>query len=251
MSRLGEALEVHTVTFHPPSDSWLGSARHLDMRMELAEVAIDAASGGSTRPMLVFPAGFLRAASEESRDGVAAALLERAAAADVGVAFGIDLGRDEDWAPIAGPPRSFGYASDGGRPRLWPGELVRSQTGKRGLAARVFELCGRRVGLVLSGEIFNVPLKQLLATQRPELILHLTHVGPNERWREARAELESLAPVVITGGPPIEPAPLWAQRASGWVVEAIAETRSMSLYRHRRITLDARYADDESQPARS
>jgi hypothetical protein len=246
VSRHDEPIEVYTVTFHPPDDSWLSSARHHDLRMELASVAIDAIEAGRERALIVFPAGFLRAPSLPSRDGLASALLELAQRAEVGLAFGIDIGTDESWAPLAGPPQTFGYVCDGGRTRLWPVEQLRSPGHKRGVADRCVKLCGRKTALVLSGEVFNLPLRRALVEHRPELILHLTHVGPNERWQPAMDELERIAPVVIVGERPAEEVPLWAQRSSGWVVETIAETRSMSLHRHRRIEIDSQYADDES-----
>ncbi|HZS41291.1 MAG TPA: hypothetical protein VFF06_30890 [Polyangia bacterium] len=244
--RREEPLEVYTVTFHPPDDSWLSSARHHDLRMELAAVAVDAVEAGRERPMIVFPAGFLRTPSADSRDGLASSMLELALRADVGLAFGIDIGSDEAWAPIAGTPQSFGYLCDGGKLRLWTVEQLRSPTSRRGIANRCVSWCGRRAALLLSGEVFNLPLRKTLAEQRPDVILHLTHVGPNERWLAAMEELNRIAPVVIAGETRATDAPLWAQRASGWVVEAIAETRSMSLHRHRHIETDPHFADDES-----
>lgn len=241
-----EPMEVYTVTFHPPDDSWLSSARHHDLRMELATVAIDAIEAGRERPILAFPAGFLRAPTAASRDVLANALLEEARRADVGLAFGIDVGPDETWAPVAGRAQSFGYVCDGKKPRLWPIEQLRSSSSRKGITDRCVTVGGRRAALLISSEVFSVPLRATLAQQRPELILHLTHVGPNERWQPAMEALHEIAPVVLAGEAPLDKAPLWAQRSRGWVVEAIAETRSMSLHRHRHIELDPRYVDDES-----
>jgi hypothetical protein len=143
-------------------------------------------------------------------------------------------------------PRSFGYVCDGARPRLWTVEQVRSPTGKRGVADRCVSLCGRRAALVLSGELFNLPLRKMLAEQRPDVILHLTHVGPNDRWGDAMEALGRIAPVVMAGETRTDGTPLWAQRASGWVVEPMVETRSMSLHRHRHIEVDPHFMDDEA-----
>ena len=119
-------MNLHTVTFHPPDDSWLGTARHHDLRTTLAQMAIDAIGGGDEPSLVVFPAGFLHAHSLALRDQLAEALRASSRRAEVSLVFGIDVGPENVWAPLAGPPESFAYVCEEGEPLLWPAVQLRA-----------------------------------------------------------------------------------------------------------------------------
>jgi hypothetical protein len=234
-------LEVHTVYFRSPDDSWLGSARHHDLRLDLAIAAIDAVD--HEQPLIVFPAGFLRVQSEAARDALAEQLLSAAESVDAAVVFGVDVATDRAWEPIAQPARSFLYACDGGARRLWGVAQCAIHRGDRPRRPRCVELAGRRVGVLLGAEVFSLAARQLVAEGRPELIVVLTHLGVTERWDIALGMMRDMAPLVLSGAP-VDVRPLWQQRSAGWVVETVGETRSMSIHRHRRIEVDPLYDDD-------
>jgi len=237
-------LEVYTVYFPEPTDSWLRSARHHDLRLELAVAAIDALDDVEECPLIVLPAGFLRVASPDTRDQLAGELRAAAERADAALVFGVDVGSDADWAPLARPPRAFAYACDGGTPRLWGSEQCVVQRGRdRIKGPRVLELGGRRVGVLLGAEVFSQSARRLVAEAEPEVIVVLTHTGPTERWHGALDLLRKIAPVVLSGAP-ADSRPPWVQRASGWIVEVVGELRSLSIHRHRRLLLDPLYEDD-------
>ncbi len=251
MSRRDDRLDVYTVTFHPPDD-WLGSARHHDMRMELTGLAVDAIDDVE-RPLILFPAGFLRAVTTQTRDQLAESLLELSRASEVGLVFGVDVApEDGEWAPLAKQPDCYGFACDSGQRRLWPIEQHTSTSIGKSPAAkhRVLELCGWRVAVLISAELFNVKLREQLEGKGLDLIVLLTHNGPTDRWQPALDKLNAIAPVIMSGEMAIGELPLWAQRPTGWIVEPLAQSRSMSLYRHRRIEIDPNYDhEDPSETA--
>lgn len=196
---------VYTVTFHPPAGgSWLASARHHDRRVALAEMAVDSVSGEEAA-VIALPAGFLRASNAEARDRLAEAMLQLSRRAQVAVVFGIDVAPDGEWAPLSGADASYAYACDSGKRALWPAQQVRASTKhppRRPAEPRCVELAGQDVGVVISSEAFNAPLRLAIARAEPALILMLAHSPPTDRWSGAVASWNAVAPPSWSRPPP-------------------------------------------------
>ena len=198
----GGVSQIFTVTFHPADDSWLANARRHDRRISLAELAIDAVSGGDEPALIALPAGFLRVGSEEACTRLAETLLDLSRRAQVALAFGIDVAPDGEWAPLAGPTDTFAFACDSGRRVLWPAKQVRASPQRRSRRpdeTRCVELAGQKVGVVISGgEAFNAPLRLSLTQSGPDIILG---TGRTRRrpiaGRERCRHLHTVAPTFV------------------------------------------------------
>ena len=229
---------IYTVSFHPPADSWLASARHHDRRIALAELAIDAVSGGDDPALVALPAGFLRASTVEARDRLAEGLLALSRRAQVALLFGVDEASEDQWAPLAGADASFVYGCDSGRKILWPAKQVRASTKhppRRPPESRCLDLAGERVGLVISAEAFNAPLRLSLAQASPSAILMLAHSPPTDRWSGAMASWNAIAPTFVVA-PAVAPrrgaTPWIADAPTGWAQDRLAETQDMTIRRY-------------------
>jgi hypothetical protein len=231
---------IYTVTFHPPADgSWLASARHHDRRVSLAEMAVDSVSGDDPA-VVALPAGFLRASTLEARDRLAEAMLQVSRRAQVAVVFGIDVAPEGEWAPLAGADASFAYACDSGRRVLWPATQVKASSKhppRPPSESRYVVLADRGVGIVISNEAFNGPLRRALINEAPTVILLLAHSSPSDRWSGALASWRNIAPTFVVApmanGTPRErdswifaPPPEWEQ-------DRVAETGDMTIRRYR------------------
>jgi len=226
---------VYTVVFHPPSsESWLVSARHRDLRLDMARCSADIVGLLEGAGVMLFAAGFLHAPSTEAAVSLADRMLAIARSNQLAMVFGIDVGPEAEWAPLAGPPESLVFACDRGRRLLWPARQLRPPTTGQELDnPRTLTLAGLRAGVVVDGEVFNASLRRRLARERPDLILLPTHVGPNARWREALAGLATLAPTLIAGESLAGDAPSWTSPPSGWTSVSLGGTPAMTLYRYR------------------
>jgi hypothetical protein len=223
---------LHTVLFHPPeSESWLCEARHRDLRITMAGCVADLVSLGDPGGLVVFGAGFLHAPSPEAADALAEKM--RQASRDLGLAFvfGIDVGPEADWAPLAATPESWVYACDAGKRVAWPARRIRA-TGELPDEERCLRLCGMRVGLVIASEVFNAPLRRTLDRARPDVVLVLTHLGPNARWQSALEGLAAIGPVVVTGETRGDPEPPWCRPPHGWRRASLGGTPAMTLMRY-------------------
>jgi hypothetical protein len=252
MKRRDVPMDLFTVTFHTPDDGWLGSARHHDLRMDMAAVAVDAVDENAERPLILFPAGFLQARTTQTRDALADGLLGLSQAAEVGLAFGIDIvSDDEEWAPLKEPRQCFAFACDSGERKLWSVEQQGPNAPRRPRAGRAREvtLCGWRAAVMMAAELFNHRLRDQIAAVRPELFILLTHRGANERWKPVLDKLNAQAPVILSGSAPEGQLPLWAQRTTGWIVEPVVDTRCLSVHRHRRVEIDPHYVQDDAMAA--
>ena len=249
----GEAyVEVHTVIFHPPQDdNWLSSARHRDLRISMAACVTDLVGIMDGGGLVVFPAGFLRAPSEEARDEVARTMLELSRRNDLGVVFGVDVGSDDGWAPVNNPPESFVYACEAGKTRLWPARHAGAGGGRKPGAApsesRCIELSGMRVGVLLGSEVFNSAMRKDLERKRPNVIVALTHLGPTDRWAAALAGLNAIAPTLVVGESTSGELPAWATSSpEGWTRTDLGGTPTMTLNRHRPTHQAERFAAEDS-----
>lgn len=257
MSPAEPYVEVHAVIFHPPqTDNWLSSARHRDLRVSMAACVTDLVGIMDGGGLVAFPAGFLRAPSEEARDELARTMLELSRRNDLAVVFGVDVGGDDGWAPVTNPPESFVYACEAGRTRLWParhaGASGRAQPGTVPAESRCIELAGMRVGVLLGSEVFNSTLRKELERKRPHLILELTHLGPTDRWSAALAGLNAIAPTVIVGESTTGEVPSWASKApEGWSRNDLGGTPTMTLNRYRPAHQAERFAAEDSGTART
>ena len=226
------ALEIHTVTFCPPeSESWLSAARHRDLRIDVASAianVIGLLDGGG---LLVFPAGFLRAPSVEAADALAESMRKLSAASEVALIFGIEIGGEEVWAPLSAPPVNHAFACAHGRPILWPAIQARRDSPAE---RRVIEIGGLRLGLAIGAEVFNGALRKELERARPDGIVLLTHVGPNERWRIALDGLRAIAPLFIVGDSLEEGEPPWAAPPIGWLRSDGGTTPGVIIHRYQR-----------------
>jgi len=230
---------VYTVTFHPPSGgSWLASARHHDRRLALAEMAIDSVCGDE-RALVALPAGFLRASNNDARDRLAEVLLQISRRAGVAVAFGIDVAPEGEWAPLVGADASYVYACEAGRRVLWPATQMRASTKhppRRPPESRCVELAGRNVGIVISSEAFNAPLRLALTHAPLSIILVLAHTPPSDRWSGAVSSWQSLAPTFVVA--PTQPdarrsAEPWVfAPPMEWEQDRVAETMDMTIRRY-------------------
>jgi len=231
---------VYTVTFHPPADgSWLASARHHDRRVFLAEMAVDSVSGDDPA-VVALPAGFLRASNLEARDRLAETMLQVSRRAQVAVVFGIDVAPEGEWAPLQGADASFAYACDAGRRVLWPATQVKASSKhlpRRPSEPRSVVLAGRQVGIVISSEAFNAPLKLALKTNPPSMILLLAHSPPSDRWSSTMAGWQSIAPTFVVSpmatGATREHEPWIFAPPFEWEQDRIAETGDMTIRRYR------------------
>jgi hypothetical protein len=231
---------VYTVTFHPPADgSWLASARHHDRRVSLAEMAVDSVSGDEAA-VVALPAGFLRASNLEARDRLAETMLQVSRRAQVAVVFGIDVAPEGEWAPLQGADASFAYACDSGKRVLWPATQVKA-SGKhlprRPSESRSVVLAGREVGIVISSEAFNAPLRMALANRGPSVILLLAHTPPSDRWSGALAGWRQIAPTFVVSpmvdGAQRDKEPWIFAPPLEWEQDRVAETADMTIRRYR------------------
>jgi hypothetical protein len=229
---------VYTVTFHPPeSGSWLASARHHDRRIALAEMAVDSVSGDEDA-LVALPAGFLRVSNAAARDQLAEGMLQLSRRAHVALLFGVDVA-SEMWAPLAGADASFAYACDSGRRVLWPATQIKPSTKhfpRRPLENRCIALAGQQVGVIISSEAFNAPLRLAFHSSQPSLILVMAHAPPTDRWSGAVSSWQAIAPTFV-----VAPAPADSTRRSTpwvfapppeWEVDRIAETVDMTIRRY-------------------
>jgi hypothetical protein len=239
-------LEVYTINFRPPDDSWLGSARDHDTRIELVAAAVDGLDV-SERPLVVLPAGFLRASSPAAGEMLARKMLEVSHRSEAALAFGVDVATDEEWAPLAEPPSSFAYLCEAGEQKLWCLEPQRPKAQKTaGKRARCVEVCGVNVGLLIAADVFSATARKAIVQAHPDLVVLLSHAGPTERWALPLRSLEEVAPVAIGGAEPQEEGPPWIQPGRGWIAERIAETRTLLVHRQRWVELDPFYSADLS-----
>jgi hypothetical protein len=230
-------MDIHTLTFHPPAEAWLASARHHDRRVALAELAVDAVAGGDEPSLLALPAGFLRTTRQATRDALARSLLEISRRSEVSLVFGIDVAPESEWAPLADPAATFVYACEAGRPVLWPGEQVRATERERRRVPpekRCLQLGAVQVGVLVAGEVFNGPFRSALAQGRPELLIVLAHAQASERWRPALTALGGIAPTVVveqTLAGALRPGAraAGAQAPPGWSQSIVADTADMTL----------------------
>jgi hypothetical protein len=228
------ARRLHTVLFHPPDEeSWLCTARHRDLRTTMAACAADIVSIGDPGGLVALGAGFLQAATPEQAEHLANQMLGVSRKTGIGFIFGVDVGGDGSWAPIAGTPENWLFACDAGRPVVWPAKRIR--TGSPADApseSRVVDICGLRVGLVIDSEVFNAPLRRELGREKSDFILVATHLGPNARWASALEGLATVGPLVMTGETRGDPAPPWALAPHGWQSRFLGGTPSMTLVRY-------------------
>jgi hypothetical protein len=186
-----------------PNVGWLEGARARDARLSLVEAAAGIVGLLDPGGIAVFPAGLLRAPSEDAAQQLAERLRRAAAENDVALVFGIDLEDPRDDAIAGAPLVTLGFACDRARPLLWPARKI-APVRRRGRPPipdeeRVVALAGRRVGVVIGCEAFHPGLLRRVSRDAPELVVLMTHLGPTPRWRPALNRLSAIAPVVITG----------------------------------------------------
>jgi hypothetical protein len=231
--------ELHTVIFHPPeSDSWLPDARHRDLRLSSASTVADVVSILDGGGLVVFGAGFVRTGSGEGCDHLAQHMLEVSRRSGLALVFGIDLGmplETGDWAALCPPAESLAFACEAGQPVLWPAKQVPGgmHAGSTAAERRVVTLAGMRVGLLISGEVFNLALRDELARAQPDVILVLTHRGPTRRWHQALESLGRIAPTFVAGECPAKGPSVWTDAPDGWVRADLGGTPSLTLHRYR------------------
>jgi hypothetical protein len=227
--------QVYSVMFHPPeSESWLVGARHRDLRLTMAACMADIVGLMDGGGLLAFAAGFLQAPSVEAAGRLADQMLAISRDARVAMVFGVDIGPEREWAPLAGPPESLLFACDGGRRLWWPlRQAGRLATAPDPADPRVVSLCGFRVGVLMDAEVFNAALHRQLEHDRPAVLLVMTHLGPKPRWKPALQGLSASAPLVITGESSAGSEPVWCAAPPGWQREALGGTPSLTLYRYR------------------
>lgn len=186
-----------------PNVGWLAGARARDARLSLVEAAAGIVGLLDPGGIAVFPAGLLRAPSEEAAEQLAERLRRAAAENDVALVFGIDLEDERDDATVGAPLATLGFACDRARPLLWPARKLapvrRRERPPIGEEARVVSLAGRRVGVVIGCEAFHSGVLKRVGEGAPELVVLMTHVGPTPRWRPALDRLSRIAPIVVTG----------------------------------------------------
>jgi hypothetical protein len=103
--------------------------------------------------------------------------------------------------------------------------------------SRCVELAGQKVGVVISGEAFNAPLRLALTQASPDLILVLAHSAPTDRWAGAVASLHAVAPTFVIAPCAFDArkgAESWSSEAPYcWRQDRIAETAEMTIRRYR------------------
>jgi hypothetical protein len=201
--------------------------------MTMAACSADLVALSDPGGLVAFGAGFMEAPSADAASHLADQMAAISRHTGLGLVFGIDVGGDGTWAPIAGTPETYLFACDAGRRVLWPGKRLRSGShGESPSEERVIELCGMRVGVVVDGEVFNAPLRRQLDRERPDVILVVTHAGPNARWKSALEGLAVVGPVVMTGETRGEEQPAWCEAPPGWQQRFLGGTPSMTLVRY-------------------
>jgi hypothetical protein len=165
--------------------------------------------------LLVLPAGYLRARSEDEVRGVAAPVIDGARALGVAVIVGVDVERPRlpserrvkdyelpyflvAWAP--------GYA----RAEVW---RQRSATGADAAAApadragdvRALEVRGKSVAAIACGEVFSPLIRESIASAKPKLAVLAAHSASGARhWSAqrclARLGVPSVRSVHAAGG---------------------------------------------------
>jgi hypothetical protein len=215
------------------------------MRMIMAEASADVV--GIFGGILALPAGFLRAPTLEASHEMAERLRAFSRRAEIGLAFGIDVGGQEGWAPLARPAESYAYVCDAGRPRLWPAAPMPLGRSEPRALSRCVELCGSRVGVILGREAFEPSLRKELQRCRPRVILALTHLGPTARWGPALEALNAIAPTIVVGEA-AEGSPPWVRAPAGWERTEAGGTSSTTLQRYEPIGLGRLVDLPPSQP---
>lgn len=219
---------VHVAVFHPPRDE--AAARATETRLDLAAAVADIVGMLDPGGLVIFPAGFLRAPSEEVMGELAERMLELSGAATMSIAFGIDVAEPHGWAPLDGAPDSFAFACDAGRPVLWPASCAGPSDDATG--ERCITLSGMRAGVVVGSEVFNASLRREVARGRPDVIALLTHVGPSARWAGALGELSAVGPVVMAGESLTGQVPTWLSAPAGWCRSSIGSSPHLTIERY-------------------
>jgi hypothetical protein len=200
--------------------------------MDVAAATLDAVSEEEDS-LVVFPAGFFRAASLDQRDQLAATVLERAREQDVTVVFGIDVQPDGGWKRFPGPADAFAFVCEGGKKRLWPTPRVATpHKAPRLPEGRVLVLGGIRLGLLIESELFSPRLRTGLG--RSDLIVVLAHGGMTERWRPALAALDKQGPVLVVGQTVGARAQLDLFAPRGWRHQVASAAAEVTLHRYAR-----------------
>jgi len=218
-------LGVHVAVLHPPKLSgWLADARDRDRRLQTAAHVMNIVSASDPGTIVAFPAGFLRASSLETADALAEHMLALARQNQVALAFGIQLGDQDDgtWPPIDAPPRTLGFVCDGGRRLLWP-------TARDDLA---HEVRGHRVAVLVGREVFKRELRERAVATRPAVILSLTNLGPTGRWHVALRALGTKVPTIVVGESTTGSMPAWADPPNGWRCERLSSNDVLSVVRY-------------------
>ena len=224
-------MTLYSVSCHAPGAHPLGSARCLDQRMDLATAMLDAVADEGPG-LVVFPAGFFRAATNAQRDLLAAGMRERAARSRLATLFGVDVAPEGGWKRFPAAPECFAYACDGARPLLWPSLRVLASKGGALPRGRRINVDGRELGILIESELFSPRLRTQIGA--PELVLVLSHGGMTERWRPALAALDKRAPVLVVGQVRAAHAQLELLGPRGWRREVVGAGAESTLYRYRR-----------------
>src|SRR5262245_33719167 len=131
----------------------LGSVDDPFIRSTLAVRSMEIIAAAEEGATLMLPAGYLQAPAAAKRDGWAIELKEEGREHGVGLVFGIDWDDEETWG-MPYRPRSFAFAFDRGRKRLWA-ESTPPRDRKDSLAERSVTIGNRRVMVLLQNEIFR------------------------------------------------------------------------------------------------
>ncbi len=147
----------------------------------------------------------------------------------MGLVFGIDWEDQESWG-VPYRPRSFAFAFDRGRRRMWA-ESTPPRDRKDSLAERAVTIGNRRVVVLLQNEIFRSAARIGVELARPDLVMILAYSGATPRWAPALTALDRLAPTLIVREELHPRRPTWMDAPRGWRTAVAATTPFVTVHR--------------------
>jgi hypothetical protein len=207
----------------------LGSIDDPFIRSDLAVRSMEIIAGVDQGATLALPAGYLQAPCAAKRDEWAEELGNASREFGVSLVFGIDWEAQDNWgAPYR--PRSFAFAFDRGRRRLWA-ESTPPRDRKDSMAERAVTIGNHRVVVLQQNEIFRSAARIAVELSRPDLVMILAYAGATPRWAPALKALDRLAPTLIVREEPHQRRPAWTDAPRGWRTAVAATTPFVTLHR--------------------
>lgn len=162
-------------------------------RLGVAAELMATIGAGDPEAVLALPAGFVVAPSTTRREEWAEGLTAASRNAGVAVVFGLDVADREKWG-VESCPRSFAYAIDRGRRRLW---AEAPTTRSAALDERTVTLGAVRATVLFGRELLGARSASAVEVARPDLVLVLGHGGPTKKWVPPWLALDELAPTLV------------------------------------------------------